>query len=243
MIVATPPPPTTFPARSDVLAIVGSGEYLPQMNEVDRQLIELFDTPPRVVCLPTAAGREGDAMIDSWAQRGVDHFAGLGVEAESVRVWDRASANDPALTERIAAADFVYLSGGNPGYLHRTLESTPAWDAILEVVARGGLLAGCSAGAMIQGEAFTGLPRPHDGFGLWPGIHIIPHFDEIPSAIVSAMRVAVGRKRTLVGVNGNTALVNRDGAYHVLGDEVTVWTPTHKTRFGTGEVPSSALDG
>ena len=96
---------------------------------------------------------------------------------------------------------------------------------------------------MIQGEAFTGLPRPHDGFGLWPGIHIIPHFDEIPSAIVSAMRVAVGRKRTLVGVNGDTALVNRDGVYHVLGDEVTVWTPTHKTRFGAGEVPSSALVG
>jgi len=226
-----------------VLAIVGSGEYLPQMTEVDRQLIELFDTPPRVVCLPTAAGREGDAMIDDWGRRGVDHFAALGVEAESVRVWDRASANDSALAERIADADLVYLSGGNPGYLHRTLDSTSAWDAVLDVVGRGGLLAGSSAGAMIQGDAFTGLPRPHDGFGLWPGIHIIPHFDEIPSPIVSAMRMAVGRKRTLVGVNGNTALVNDDGAYSVFGEEVTVWTPTHKTRFGAGELPASALFG
>ena len=226
-----------------MLAIVGSGEYLPRMTEVDRQLIERFDTSPRVVCLPTAAGREGDAMIDDWARRGVEHFEGLGVDAESVRVWDRASANDPALAERVAAADFVYLSGGNPGYLHATLDATPAWDAILEVVDRGGLLAGCSAGAMIQGEAFTGLPRPHDGFGLWPGIHVIPHFDEIPAAIVSAMRLAVGRKRTLVGVNGNTALLNDDGAYLVLGDEVTVWTPRHKTRFGPGEIPPSALVG
>jgi cyanophycinase-like exopeptidase len=225
------------------LAIVGSGEYLPQMSEVDRRLIELFDTPPRVVCLPTAAGREGDAMIDEWARRGVEHFTGLGVEAESVRVWDRASANDPGLAERIADADFVYLSGGNPGYLHRTLDATSAWDAILEVVGRGGLFAGCSAGAMIQGEAFAGFPRPHDGFGLWPGVHIIPHFDEIPSPIVSAMRVAVGRKRTLVGVNGNTALVNDNGAYHVLGDEVTVWTSTHKTRYGAGELPPNAFVG
>ena len=160
-----------------------------------------------------------------------------------MRVWDRDSANDPALAERIAGADFVYLSGGNPGYLHRTLESTPAWDAILQVIGQGGLLAGCSAGAMIQGEAFTGLPRPHDGFGLWPGIHIIPHFDEIPPAIVSAMRLAVGRKRTLVGVNGNTALVHNDGAYHVLGDEVTVWTPNSKTRHGAGELPSGVLHG
>lgn len=224
-----------------VLAIVGSGEYLPQMNVVDRQLIDLFDSSPRVVCLPTAAGGEGDAMIDSWAQRGADHFAGLGVEAESVRVWDRASANNPALAERIAIADFVYLSGGNPAYLHRTLQSTLAWNAILGVIGRGGLLAGCSAGAMIQGEAFKGLPRPHDGFGLWPGIYIIPHFDEIPVAIISAMRVAIGRKRTLVGVNGDSALVNCDGVYQVLGDEVTVWTSTHKTRYRAGEVPASAL--
>ena len=226
-----------------MLAIVGSGEYLPQMNEVDRQLIELFETPPRVVCLPTAAGREGDSMIDGWARRGVEHFTGLGVEAESVRVWDRASANDSRLAERIAAADFVYLSGGKPGYLHETLDATVAWDAILQVIGRGGLLAGCSAGAMIQGEAFTGLPRPHDGFGLWPGVHIIPHFDEIPSPIVSAMRAAVGRKWTLVGVNGNTALVNHDGAYRVLGDEVTVWTPTSKTRYGAGELPADVLVG
>ena len=226
-----------------VLAIVGSGEYLSPMNDVDRQLIELFETPPRVVCLPTAAGREGDSMIDDWSRRGVAHFSGLGVEAESVRVWDRVTANDIALAERIAGADFVYLSGGNPGYLHRTLESTLAWDAIVEVIGRGGLLAGCSAGAMIQGEAFTGLPRPHDGFGLWPGIHIVPHFDEIPATIVSAMRVTVGRRRTLVGVNANTALVNNDGTYHVLGDEVTVWTPTHKTRYGAGELPPDALSG
>ncbi len=226
-----------------VLAIIGSGEYLPKMNDVDRQLIELFDAPPKVVCLPTAAGREGDAMIDSWAQRGVDHFTGLGVEAEAVRVWDRSSASDPVLAERIAGADFVYLSGGNPGYLHSTLESTLAWDAISDVLARGGLLAGCSAGAMIQGEAFAGLPRPHDGFGLWPGIHVVPHFDEIPPAIVSAMRLAVGRKRTLVGVNGNTALVERDGTYRVLGDEVTVWTPQGKARYRAGELPPDALLG
>ncbi|MEO1057687.1 MAG: Type 1 glutamine amidotransferase-like domain-containing protein, partial [Actinomycetota bacterium] len=135
-----------------MLAIVGSGEYLPPMNEVDRQLIDLFDTPPRVACLPTAAGTEGDVMIDDWMQRGVDHFTSLGVEADGVRVWDDATANDPAFAERIAAADFVYLSGGKPGYLMSTLTGTRAWNAISDVIERGGLLAGCSAGAMIQGE-------------------------------------------------------------------------------------------
>ncbi len=230
-------------AETAMLAVVGSGGYLPPMERVDRQLIELFDAPPRVVCLPTAAGREGSIKIDEWMHRGVEHFAALGVEAEPIRVWDRTSANDPGLAERIAAADFVYLSGGKPNYLYATLESSLAWQAIVGVVGRGGLLAGCSAGAMVQGELFAGLPRPRRGFGLWPGVHIVPHFDEVPSVVVSTMRRVIGTNVTLIGVNANTALVNIDRGYRVIGDRVTVWTATRKTDFGPGDLPAAALAG
>lgn len=224
-----------------VLAIVGSGEYLGPMAAVDRELLELFDGPVRVVCLPTAAGREGDLMIDDWMHRGVQHFTSLDADAEPVRVWDRATANDPELAERIAAADLVYLSGGKPAYLYDTLEGSLAWQAITGVLERGGLLAGCSAGAMIQGEVFAGMPRSHGGFGLWPGCHIVPHFDEIPSPVVSAMRVAMGRDHTLIGVDGDTALVNSNGTYRVIGRKVTVWTRSDKTEYGPGELPADAL--
>jgi len=207
------------------------------MAAVDRVLLDLFDRPARVVCLPTAAGREGDAMIDDWMHRGVDHFTSLGAEAEPVRVWDRATADDPALAERIAAADVVYLSGGKPSYLYDTLEGSRAWEAITEVRARGGLLAGCSAGAMIQGEVFAGMPRRHGGFGLWPGCHIVPHFDEIPSPVVAAMRAAMGRDHTLIGVDGDTALVHAHDTYRVIGRRVTVWTRSDKTEHGPGEIP------
>jgi cyanophycinase len=211
------------------------------MTSVDRQLLGLLETRPRVVCLPTAAGREGDEKIDDWMHRGVEHFRSLGADAEPVRVWDRASANDPALAERIASADVVYLSGGKPSYLHATLDASLAWQAIAGVVQRGGLLAGCSAGAMVQGERFAGVPRPHHGFGLWPGVHIVPHFDEIPSVIVSTIRRMVGKDLTLVGVNANTALVNIDGNCRVIGDRVTVWTATNRTDYGPGDLPPDAL--
>lgn len=224
-----------------MLAVVGSGEYLPTMGDVDRQLIELFDTPPTVVCLPTAAGTEGDQMIDSWMQRGVDHFTSLGAATTAVRVWNRATADDTALADTIAAADFVYLSGGKPSYLHDTLQESRAWQAILQVTDRGGLLAGCSAGAMVQGDVFANVPRRRAGFGLWPGAHIIPHFDQIPSTVVSAIRLAVGKQHTLIGVNANSALVNIDGAYRVIGERVTIWTSTHRSEFGPGHVPAEAL--
>lgn len=226
-----------------MLALVGSGEYLPAMDSVDRQLLDLFETPPKVVCLPTAAGTEGDAMIDSWMQRGVDHFTRLGTEVASVRVWDRATANDPALAAQISDADFVYLSGGKPGYLYETLKESLAWEAILSVVNNGGLLTGCSAGAMVQGEIFGGLRLggSQQGFGLWPGVNVIPHFDEIPSAMISSMRVLGGRKYTVIGVEGNSALVRQGDSYHVFGQGVTVWTKDYKVRYTEGIVEDEAL--
>ncbi|MEM7028692.1 MAG: Type 1 glutamine amidotransferase-like domain-containing protein [Chloroflexota bacterium] len=224
------------------LALVGSGEYLPEMNPVDRYLLNLFDTPPKVVCVPTAAGTEGDAMIDDWAQRGVDHFTRLGASVESVRIWDRNTANDSTLVERVAGADFVYLSGGKPGYLYDTLRDSLAWQAILDVLNKGGLLAGCSAGAMIQGAVFAGFPHKHEGFALWPNVNVIPHFDEIPSAVVSGMRLLGGNKTTVVGVDGYTALVREGDDYQVIGSGgVTIWTKEDKTRHTEGPLAAELL--
>ena len=119
---------------------------------------------------------------------GVDHFTRLGATAEAVPVVDRACANDPALAAVIAGANFVYLSGGKPDYLYQTLAGSLAWGAIQAVLAGGGLLAGCSAGAMILGEKFFGFPGWKRGFGFLPGATILPHFDEIPQAMIRSLR-------------------------------------------------------
>jgi len=224
-----------------MFAIVGSGEYLPPMQAVDRELLALLGPAPRVVCVPTAAGTEGDIMIDSWMRRGVEHFAALGAESYGSRIWDNATANDPDLAALISSADLVYLSGGRPNHLHSALQSSLAWKAVLEVTDRGGLLVGCSAGAMIQGELFVGRTGRHDGFGLWPDVVVIPHFDEIPTAIAAAMRKAAGKSRVVVGVNGNTALIDIDGTYRVVGDEITIWSSADKHTFGPGDVPAELL--
>ncbi len=92
-----------------------------------------------------------------------------------------------------------------------------------------------------QGCAFAGLPRRRQGFDIWPGLHIVPHFDEIPKAVSAVMRRTAGKGHTVVGVNGNTALVSVDGSFRVIGDEVTVWTPDGKNAFGPGDVPAEVL--
>ena len=77
-----------------MLALVGSGEYLEKMDPVDQVLLDHLTEPARVVCIPAAAGTEGDAMIDSWMNRGVAHFQRLGVQASGVRVHDKETAHN-----------------------------------------------------------------------------------------------------------------------------------------------------
>jgi peptidase E len=91
-------------------------------------------------------GRAGLTVADVlWA---VEHFTSLGVQVEALPVIDSASANDPALAAAVDKANFVYLSGGKPDYLYRTLDGSLVWRAILSMLERGGLLAGCSAGPL-----------------------------------------------------------------------------------------------
>ena len=226
-----------------MLALVGSGEYLPSIASVDRELIRRLAAPVRLVCLPTAAGTEGHERIEYWSRLGVDHFTSLGVQAQALPVIDRASADDPALAAAVAQANFVYLSGGKPDYLHRTLDGSLVWQAILSVLASGGLLAGCSAGAMILGEKFFGFPGWKPGFALLPRATILPHYDEIPERMIRPMRQIAGKDMTILGIEGNTALIQTGERYEVLGSGgLTVWNGAGKTRYTAGPLPSWADD-
>lgn len=225
-----------------MLALVGSGEYLPPMAAVDEALLNRLKQPPRVVCLPTAAGTEGAERIAYWSTLGVSHFTRLGAVAEAVPIVDRAGAHDDALAAQVRQANFVYLSGGKPDYLYHTLANSPAWKAIETVLAGGGVLAGCSAGAMILGQKFFGFPGWKDGFGYLSGVTIVPHFEEIPATMLQPIRLLAGRKLTLVGIEGNTCLVQDGDQYQVLGaGGVTVWNPTGKTRYTAGPLPAGVI--
>ncbi len=225
-----------------MLALVGSGEYLPAMEPVDRELIRRLAEPPRVICLPTAAGQEGPERIGYWSQLGVEHFTRLGAEAQALPVIDRASAHDSELARAVEGANFVYLSGGKPDYLYKTMTGSPVWAAIESVLARGGILAGCSAGAMIMGEKIVGFPvlKLKPGFNYLPGIVIMPHFDEIPQSMRTLVHTLTGPKRILVGIEGNTALVVSEARLEVLGSGgVTVWNRSAPARYTEGPLPVS----
>ena len=222
-----------IPSRG-TLALVGSGEYLPPMEPVDRFLLSCLSGPADVVCLPTAAGTEGSDRIAYWSNLGSGHFTRLGApHVDALPVIDRPSAQNQAFADRIHAANFVYLSGGKPDYLFNTLNETPIWQAIVSVLERGGVVAGCSAGAMIFGARtptgfFSGTQK---AFGYLADAFVMPHFDEMPGWIARLVPVLI-KDLTLVGVEGNTALVCTNGGVRVEGSGgVTIGRKGQRIRY------------
>lgn len=195
------------------------------MRTVDTELLALTRAPgegrtPRAICLPTGAGTEGQRVVSRWMRMGIDHFAALGADASALPIIDRRTADDASHEATLAAADLVYLSGGKPPHLLDSLRDTAAWRGILTMLARGGVLAGCSAGAMIMGSHVPGLAltttmRP--GFGLVPGAMVMPHFDELFGrfAVLATLRAPAGAY--LLGIDGMTGLLVGDAGWRVLG--------------------------
>ncbi len=225
-------------AVSGTVALVGAGEFLPTILPVDKMLLERVNGTPRVAVLPTASAPDGPGVPERWARMGVEHFTQLGVAVEPVMLLKRADAENADMAARLAAANFIYFSGGKPRYLLETLKETAAWQAILDVFTAGGVAAGCSAGAMVLGGELFDFPqvwRTLPALGLVPGIAVIPHFDEMP-ALLSAMIATARHEMTIVGIDGTTALVGSNGQWMVHGrGGVTVFTQNGKKRYMAGE--------
>lgn len=123
----------------------------------------------------------------------------------------REDAFDPTHVEAIAGAGVIYMSGGNPKHLARTLVGTPVWDAMHAAWRSGSSLAGCSAGAMALCGYVPDIRHPRaggqDGLGLLPSLRVLPHFDVYAKWIPDlVMRPLLSQGVTVVGIDEQTSL-------------------------------------
>lgn len=230
-----------------LIALVGAGEYLPVMNEIDRYLLASVNTngrAPRVVCLPTAAGQEGDESVGRWLRMGVEHFQALDTKVTPARIIDRESADDPQWDEALEKADLIYFSGGNPMYLYETMQGSRAWNAAQRAWERGAVYAGCSAGAMILAQKVPNFRAAGltsiEAFQIVPATFVIPHFDRMRglwSAYLFGIRRQLKDGQFILGVDENTALVGKlGGTWQVMGQsQAHVITRDGQQDFNAGQ--------
>ncbi len=216
------------------LALVGSGEYLPEAQLLEAELLRLGISRGKsdtYIQIPTAAGKEGEDRLDFWRRRGADQAARIGCSVKYLPVLTREDAHNAQWIEEIKSAGLIYFSGGDPVHLAEVFADTPMWEAILSAWREGASLAGCSAGAMAFGGKIIGIRRSHisAGLNLLPEIEVIPHYDKFLGWLPDRVTAAIVRKdadTALLGIDENTALVLTDkwrkygtGKVHILRGE------------------------
>lgn len=203
---------------SGALALVGSGEYLPEMQDLETKLIKSGlgnGCSNSYVQLATAAGAESQSRLDHWQALGREQANRIGAKPIFLPVFEREHAFNESIIELIDKPALIYFSGGDPSYLVKSLVNTPLLAKIRQSWMLGSAVAGCSAGAMAMGFDVPNFFRPvHDGitgFNFVGKIRTIPHFDKYFGWVPDSAAKFVTRapaNTTVLGIDELTALAN-----------------------------------
>ena len=241
------------------VALHGGGEFLPGDELFLRALLDAAavgadarggpDDAVHVVVVPTAAARHNPDAASRFGTSAFQRVAdgGRPIQAETARVVDAASADDPATAARLEAADLIYFPGGDPDVIPTLLPGSAAWRAIEHARQRGAVLAGASAGAMGLCR-FTWTPDGiRTGLGILQGMVVFPHADAQSWARQSgSFTIAAAAGVGVLGIGERTGVIsppqvdggaNGSSPWQVVGEHEVRWLPPGATE------PSIATDG
>lgn len=228
------------------LVLQGGSEFKGEMRHCDLRALALCGgMDAAVVIVPTAAAP--DANHQRAGGIGRRWFESLGARNVMVApLIDRASAQDAEVVAMLAQGRLIYLLGGFPGYLARTLAGSAAWAAIQAAVGRGAVLAGSSAGAMVVCDHFFD-PRTSEvvrGLGAMPDSCVLPHHDTFGHRWAPLLAKTLPGAR-LIGIDEETGMVGDPALdrWQVLGGgRVTLYIKGCQSTFAGG-MTFSLLNG
>ncbi len=220
-----PPPEIEIPiVENGALVIVGGGGMPPNLME---QFVALAGGPQsaRLVYIPCAEEdtvSSEQSMLDTWKNMGVLHTA-------LVHTKDRRQANaDEVFLEPLKAATGIWFGGGRQWNLADSYYGTQAHGLMKQVLQRGGVIGGSSAGASIQArylaratpiENFEIMAPGYErgGLGFIGGVAIDQHFTQRKRH--RDMTQLVDRYPQLlgIGIDETTAIIVQQSRADVVG--------------------------
>lgn len=223
--------------------LAGGSEFSGQMAKPDREAIAAAGGPgARVAVIPAAAAPDGNDVRAG--QNAVSWFRELGSQkVESLPLIDRASADDPAIADRLKRARLIYLLGGFPGHLANSLKGSHSWRVVMNAYRSGAVIAGSSAGAMVLCSDFFDpvVNAVNTGLGLLSKTCIIPHHDTMGKQWLPRLMKTLPDS-LLVGIDEETAMLTTGTScqWRLYGKgratlyrqgEITIWGPGETFRM------------
>ena len=137
---------TAHGPESGALLVIGGGTVTPEIW--DRFLDLAGGQQARIVVITNASG---DTDSHSAAIRELERRLGAD-RVIQMCLQDIREANDPALIAPLTRATGIYFTGGRQWRISEVYLNTLAHQAMWDLLDRGGVIAGSSAGASIQGS-------------------------------------------------------------------------------------------
>jgi cyanophycinase len=208
------------------LVIVGGGMR-------DQAILERFldlaggpDAP--IVVIPTAGG--GEDYDQDW--RGLRQFRAAGATNLTVlHTNDRDEANTEEFVQPIREASGVWFGGGRQWRLADSYLNTTTHEELWELLDRGGVIGGSSAGATIQGSYLargdtrtnTVMMGDHEaGLGFVKNVAIDQHLLR-RNRHFDLLEITRARPELLgIGIDENTAIVVTGDEFEVIGQSYVV---------------------
>jgi cyanophycinase len=221
------------------LLLAGGAEFGKRMAEPDQKAIELAGGPNAPICIiPTAAAPDHNHVRAG--NNGVNWFRSLGAkDVVSLPLVDKASAASDSIVHSLRNAKLIYLLGGFPEYLGKTLQNSPAWEAVLAAYQAGAVIAGSSAGAMVLCQYYYSPDTGQvlQGLGLVRNVLVLPHHETFGKGWAPRLLPTLPGV-TLLGIDERTGLLD-DGYgenWLVLGQgTATLYQGSETKVYRTGE--------
>jgi cyanophycinase len=216
-----------------VVIAMGGGNGTPEIYEKWKSLGGRKNA--HVVLIPTAnnPGEDISPVVNGLKQV-------LGVEEVSVLdTKDRAKANSPEFVAPLKQATFVFIDGGRQWRLADAYLGTRVERELRNVLKRGGVIVGSSAGAsilasyLVRGDprgAEIVMAKGHErGFGFLPNSAIDQHVSERHREHDLEPVVAAHPKLLGIGIDPNTIIVVQGDQFEVIGSgRITVTEAGHQ---------------
>lgn len=235
------------PPEKGTLVIAGGGQLGEDVVGAFLTLAGGKDAP--IVIIPTAGGAPTYAA--DWAGASVLTKAGA-TRVTVLHTLDRKEADSAAFTAAIEKASGVWIAGGRQWRLVDAYAGTRTEKAIKDVLARGGVVGGTSAGASIQasylvrgaesGNEIVISPAHQTGFGLIGNVAIDQHVNTRSRANDLLPLLAQRPDLTGIGLDEKTAIVVKQDGFEVVGAGQVYLTSAQREKDGKGRLVFRAGD-
>jgi cyanophycinase len=224
--------------KNGSLVIAGGGTL---SDSIIKRFIDLAGGPDaEIVVIPTAGGLENYGANDA----GAGQMRKLGAKnITMLHTSDKQTANSESFVKPLLTAKGVWFGGGRQWRLVDSYKDTKTEKMLWQVLERGGVIGGSSAGATIQGSFLTRgdtknnqimMGDHQEGFGFVKNIAIDQHV-MARNRQFDMFDILKKRPELLgVGIDEGTAIIVKGDIVEIIGKSfVIIYDGTFWSREGT----------